>query len=97
MKKIKTLVLALVIVVAFSTPVMASKNVTASKLESKPVVVKTGEYTVKVSSDKQEHSKWDTKYVRFVAPKAGKYTFTVSNMKSGKLKGLVTQVNFGKV
>lgn len=99
MKKLKMLVFVLAIVAVFSslTPVMAAKNVTAGKLESKPVIVKTGEYTVKVRSDKDDHSKWNRSYVRFVAPKEGKYTFTVSNLKSGKLKGLFTSVEFGQV
>lgn len=97
--RFKALVLALAIVVTSLTPVpvMAAKNVTAVKLESKPAVVKTGEYTVKVKSNKTNNSNWNLSYIRFIAPETGKYTFTVSNLKSGKTKGLYSSVEFGKV
>ena len=89
MKKAKKLLCALLIVLTavtmlsgpFQVPVQAARTVTANKNPNKAVnIKKKGTYRV---LSKTKMNKDD--YIRFTAPKKGKYTLTFSDFR--KLKG----------
>lgn len=89
MKKVKKLLCALLIVLTamtmlsepFQVPVQAARTVTANKNPNKAVnIKKKGTYRV---LSKTKMNKDD--YIRFTAPKKGKYTLTFSDFR--KLKG----------
>ena len=88
MKKAKKLLCALLIVLTaltmlsepFQVPVQAAKTVTANKNPNKAVnIKKKGTYRVvsKMTLKKDD-------YIRFTAPKTGKYTLTFSDFRSKK-------------
>ena len=67
---------AVMVPAAGSVETQAAKKVTANKKQAKAPKVKVGTTTVKVNLKAHTNS-----YVKFSAPKAGKYTFTFSSLK----------------
>ena len=96
MKKAKKLLCALLIVLTavtmlsgpFQVPVQAARTVTANKNPNKAVnIKKKGTYRV---VSKMNLRKDD--YIRFTAPKTGKYTLTFSDFRSKKYKSAEMQL-----
>ena len=89
MKKVKKLLCALLIVLTamtmlsepFQVPVQAAKTVTANKNPNKAVKIKK-KGTYRVVSKSTNSSQKD--YIRFIAPKTGKYTLTFSDFRNLK-------------
>lgn len=74
---------AVMVPAAGSVEAQAAKKVTAQKTFKKAKSVKTGTTTVTVKK-RPANTNYNDAYVKFKAPKAGKYVFTVSSLK---LKG----------
>lgn len=100
MKKMKKFVCALLVVLTavtmlsgpFQVPVQAAKTVTANKNPKKaPNIKKKGTYNV---NSKTSMKKDD--YIRFTAPKSGRYTFTFYNFRDWKKSSSVSR-NLGLV